>query len=734
MTAGPPPLTAQDIRAEPAQFAVLLGPEGGAWPTRANEVDYLIPTRVSRSSGSERLDSLSFTWDLGRSGHRLVDAQTPVGHNRIADVHRVNPRGGLTRESWGLIAEQSHYLDRSRELVHVTTRIDSWLIGAKKTTGYWVHHSDDSRQFVNRAIVFNPEIGGKLYGNRAISRVGAVHWFLDPGSVQSGPARTLHTTAEPSRLWTLAHVVHSLCWLLNDDETYVTNPTLTQLQTELRIDVIADEDVIRNLRLRFDLSLGQCLDAVLQPHGFGWSLKHGDAIPGPDSEFSFYRRNVGAPLQAFLQRPGERIDRVNTNISEYHANISIADLTNRMDGLTSPLRVESTFELWPAWLYDPLNLTPTTLSVLNQTEWRLNGSEFRTFALNEAGDLTDTRPGITEAEDLNAILTEPDAEGDARLLPYRRRAFLPAITLAPNREPIGNGGYELQFKRRWYDTEDPPEEQEDEWKTVDWPFEVLDDQCGIRLTGQVEPELYRTLVDFPDDSRPLRLTASVESDFSRHNAAERRADSPNGNDVTTVLDLGSRFHMRKVDSTSEHYAPHHLSITAVAVDLDGGSGSFGVASIDTDVTPVAVGDRVLVSGSTANDGAYTVASVAGSQVIVDEPVEDATVDGTMALFTDSADDTAQMQEYLEHLRDVDDAADVSCSVVLDGVDHTEYQIGKLVTKVDGRNLNLSGTAAGVTPARNLQIVGVSLELDGQQQMEITLESFRVERFDFTRDA
>ena len=254
------------------------------------------------------------------------------------------------------------------------------------------------------------------------------------------------------------------------------------------------------------------------------------------------------------------------------------------------------------------------------------------------------------------------------------------------------------------------------------------------MTGQVEPELYRTLVDFPDDSRPLRLTASVESDFSRHNAAERRADSPNGNDVTTVLDLGSRFHVRKVDSTSEHYAPHHLSITAVAVDLDGGSGSFGVASIDTDVTPVAVGDRVLVSGSTANDGAYTVASVAGSQVIVDEPVEDATVDGTMALFTDSADDTAQMQEYLEHLRDVDDAADVSCSIVLDGVDHTEYQIGKLVTKVDGRNLNLSGTAAGVTPARNLQIVGVSLELDGQQQMEITLESFRVERFDFTRDA
>ena len=734
----PPPPPPDLIRAEAVQYLVLLGPEGGDWPTLAEEVDYLVPVRFHRSISGHRIDSITFRWDLDLSGDRLVDTTTPVGYDRVVDLHVYNPADGTTRRvAWGKISEQSHQFSTDSESVSVTARVESWLVGEYRTSGHYVRHTDGSKQLVDRPIVFNPEIDGRLQGNRSSVKVSTfpgiedVSVWIAPGSTMTAAARTEQGALD--RLWTLADAVHTLCNMLNPDETFCRNPDLSDLQTLFTLTDVDDVDLLRDHRISPNLWLGQALDQLLEPYGFAWYLELDDNVPtvGSDKQHSrivFMKRNDGPPVDVYATRPTNPrtpVDRDNLNVVNFHASISIAELVNEVNAVTDPVQIESTWDLIPAW--PEANDADLNLDDLLDSSNRIKGDEGLTWILNEAGDINATRTGTTAATPLDALLAEAHPDDGARLLTVQRRRFLPALTLAEDESPIGAKGYGLEWRPRYFDS--AGSEVIGDWQDVDWSFQVLGEQCGIKFTGEINPRLIKQVQDFPDE-KDLRLTAVIESDYGRRVQAEQRAESPNGQTVRLEANLPRRFRVRKVSTNSRWYPDRHEDVTGITVNV-----SDSVVTIAGDhselITP---GSRIAITGSTANDGVYTASAVsAGSSTdITIDAVLDSTADGTVGWLTDEVDDTKKLQEYVEHLRDIDDAADFSVSVTLHGCDHTEYTIGKLVASVDGRNLTLNANAPS-QPARLPQIIGYNVELSGEQTMELVLESFRLERFDFSRE-
>jgi hypothetical protein len=99
---------------------------------------------------------------------------------------------------------------------------------------------------------------------------------------------------------------------------------------------------------------------------------------------------------------------------------------------------------------------------------------------------------------------------------------------------------------------------------------------------------------------------------------------------------------------------------------------------------------------------------------------------------DTADDKSRLSTYVTQIRAIEDSADLACSAILEGIDHPEYQIGDLITSVNGRNLKLNrNNASLLSPEKYLQVMGFTLNLppgeDAKPQTELLLESFDEEQ-------
>ncbi len=737
MTVAPPPGSSPNY-SRGVVYVVLLGPDDGSWPTKDDEVDFLVPLRFHHSIGGQRIDSITLRWDLALSGDRLVDTTTPVGYDRIVDVHAWNPSDGTTRRvAWGKISDQDQSFDSTRESVTVTARVEPWLIGEYRTSGHYIRHTNGSLQMIDQPIVFNPEVDGRLQGNRSSVKVTSfpgiepVSVWLHPGSTMSAPARTQQAQLE--RLWSLADAVHTLCHMLNPNETFVANPAFDDLVAFFTLDYVDDFELLRNQELDSNLWLGEALDQLLEPFGFAWHLTHDDSIPtvGTDKQharLAFLQRNVGPLVDVYATRPTTPktvVTRDNLNVANFHAAISIAGLVNEINAVSDPVDIESTYELIPAW--PEASDTDLTVSDLLDSNNRIKGDEGLTWILNEAGDLNGLRTGITAATPLDALMNEDHPEDGARTLTIRRRRFLPALTKGEDGKPIGAKGFHLEWRPKYHDGTSVVTA---DWQTVDWPFHVLADQCGVAFTGEINPRLLQMVKDYPDH-KALRITATIASDFGRRVQAVKRPESPNADTIRLEARLPRRFRVRRVSTNSRWYTDRHEDVLTLAAGT-----STTVVEIAGDTHPIAEGDRITITDSTAIDGVYTVSAVAtnnsNTQLTLDAVLDDSTVDGTVGWLTDEIDDTRQLQEYVEHLRDIDDAADVSVSITLHGTDHEEYQLGRLVQKVAGRELTLNANAP-TEPERYPQIIGYNVELTGEPSTELVLENTRVERFDFRRE-
>ncbi len=94
---------------------------------------------------------------------------------------------------------------------------------------------------------------------------------------------------------------------------------------------------------------------------------------------------------------------------------------------------------------------------------------------------------------------------------------------------------------------------------------------------------------------------------------------------------------------------------------------------------------------------------------------------------DEKDDTTAIQTFAEAGRDQEDSARISATFELHGI-HPEYQIGQLVTKIEGRNISLNRNSTDQATARYLQIIGITHN-DQEQKTALHVETLELKKTD-----
>jgi hypothetical protein len=621
-----------------AKYVVLLGDEDGSLPSVADETEHLTLVEFDRQAGGGRVDAAKFIYDLAKAEARLVDTTVPVGHNRQIEIRKLDEDDEPNEiVFWGVIAGQGQRIDKSSEEVTVEARVDKHLFGAPLTSIPFWNVEETEIETCELPLVFNPEIDEIIEGNRsdrsAVIEEGDYHPFLDPESMRTAGAEE-YQDAERSE-WNVIEAVLMLCWHLNPDEEYIKNPTRDELLADF--DAIADFSALQNVSLAYGKYLPELLDDLLRPWGYTWQIVHKLHPAGTRvTSLAFFRRGHGPFVSLKLQRPGETIDARETNVASLNANYSIVELANKIVVLGEFVKREFTAELVKGW--PTADDTDDTAS-LARGETLANEKPFvcRKYVLNEAGDYNGTRAEITEHFALVDILEPPTV--------VRRRKFLPCLSRHTGDEEAESQGIYVEY---WHpDNEgagvesDPPADDPG-WKKVSWPFSVLQKECGILFEGDTPPE------ELLHEEARVRVTATVMGDRRVRGEATRRESSPNGRDLTLVLEVKDKFHDRAVDS---------LSI------------------FDGDDNP------------------------------------------------DTRNDWDEAEDYAEKLRDVEDCATVAVQVTLDGADHPEFELGKLIEKVEGRELSLDANDPDQGEPRRLQIVGMSWRLYGEQHLSLMLETY-----------
>tara|TARA_R110002167_G_scaffold61913_4_gene174901 strand:- start:4835 stop:6835 length:2001 start_codon:yes stop_codon:yes gene_type:complete len=649
-----------DLGKRPAtEYVILLGPEDGSKPTLEDQVDYLLLESIKRSRGSNRVDAIVCTYDLSKKG-RLIDTTVPTGHNRILEVRTYDREGELTIvKAWGVVTQQSQAITENDEYVTLIARQEPWLF----SDPIYDYRRWNTDEFITGDIVFQPIIDDVTENNRA--EYGATAdppqlYFVDPESLRSSDAELFQeVTSGP---WSLAEAVFYLFqhisvgnFTLPPENDYYEFPTISDLQA------IFDDDIeLSDVRIPMGSTFPEALDLLIEPFGYFWFVRSEINLLDVSQHYiEFAKRGVGDTVSVHMQRPGETINNLLTSLSEFRASYNISDLANQIKVVSSPIQFEATFELYKGWSQDDDDLE------LHQLKKGGDGSLYDTK--RDVG----RRWVLNEARDHDSLRDENDGKGAAELaanleqdngLTYanaKRRKFQECFSINPDGESSG-------IIVEWFNSDLSDDDNPDgRWETVEWPFSVLEKECGIYFEGATPPEeLWALINDDPSKAR-VRITAMVEGDIRDEFLSERLDSSPNGANLTMFLDMSSRFHFR----------------------------TMFVRSFDK--------ERITTSINKDKD---------------DYDNNEST-----------ADSYTKLREFAFAVKEVEDVTLLSCSLTPDGVDHPEFVIGKLVDKVNGRELDLNAKNPDQYERRYPQIVGINEFYNGEQRTELLLESFKEER-------
>lgn len=647
-----PPNETNLIERDAVEYVLLLGPNDGSKPTPEDRNDALILESIKRSRGSDRVDAIVFRYDLSKTG-RLVDTTTPTGHNRILEVRAYDPEGNLSiLKAWGIVTQQSQSINESDEYVTGIARQEEWLFG-EPIYNYKQWNTEDP---IHADIVFQPIIDDITENNRAESTSNPesdppVFSFLDPESVRTADAEDFQEATAVR--WTLPEAVFYLFQHVGEND-YYEFPTIADLRSTF------DEDLLlSDIRVPMGTPLPEALDLLINPFGYFWYVRSEINLLEESLHFiEFVKRGAGDTVSVYMNRPGENLTNLLTNLDEFRANYNIGDLANRIIAVTSPIELEATFELYKGWSEDDDGLD------LHQLEKGGDGSLFeskrdvgRKFILNEDRGNGSLRDDIDEkgARELAIQLGLDDTEIDN----YKRRKFEECFSLNPDGE--SNGVVVEWFNEDLADDDNP----DGKWERVEWPYSILNKECGIYFEGATPPEELWTLINEDPSKARIRVTAVVIGDERRIAEVDRTNTSPNASDFTMFLDMSSRFHWRVIDL-------------------------FGTVPATNQIQPSIMKDKI---GHTNN----------------------------------TIDDETKIQTFAESLVDIEDVTLLSCSLTLEGVDHPEYEIGKLIDEVNGRGLDLNAKNPDQAGKRLPQIVGISEFYNGEQYCELLLESFKEAR-------
>ena len=542
----PPPNDQVEQTARPAtQLLVRRGDEQGNPPGVSEETEELRVLAIHRFVGARRVDYCELAVDLGWSGQRLQDLETPEGWARQIEVRVPDPDDPLVSlESpfWGELGAQKIRLGRDEESARVLASVEPYHFGIPLAGVPVWDSTNDEEITVDLDPVFNPLIDRKIEPNRDELRgdladsgisIYAYHLWYDPERARSGPARGYHSDSSGAasfpELWTIPTAVQSLCAVCNPEQTFIQNPQLDPAD-----DIFADAPALNNVRLPRGLYLPEYLDLLLHPNGYDWYL---DVTQDADGdlvrEIVVFPRGSGDEKEVYFQSPGETLDLKKQNVQDLNVETSIVELANRFVGYGSLKEAEITIELERTWITALDSLQADDLRKENEdgtanddyeTYWHV----WRHWIGNEGYD--SLRDGLPDAP--------PDFSTLFDKCVVKRRPLGRTLTLdadGKRRKPF------LEWSNDAGSTWNP-------WNTSEegfGPYRLLEDQIGIYFDDQTPPS---ELVAAGDDAR-LRITGTITADERLTHTVEKQESSPNLRDVTLFLDLSDRFHWHNVTAT-----------------------------------------------------------------------------------------------------------------------------------------------------------------------------------------
>lgn len=529
-TAAPPK---KETLSRPAtKLVVLMGDATGAFPTAADEVDYLIPQRIERSAGGGRVDVATLSYDLSKTDERIMDTLAPKGINRQCEIRELDDKGEVKRVlSWGKLSAEPLQLDAGSESVTFIVRMEKYHFGEPlRLVPYWTPLPAPGPIMVDRPLIFNPTIDETVQRNRTDTtdpdRDDAFMLF-DVGGPNTSSARATQGMT-PTR-WFLFQAVHMVCWLLNQDETFVKNPSLAELRTALN-DIDLNGERLRNFSCPKGAFLPEILDAMLNPFGAGWYVEYEYDRPNTRSKrtLKFFVRNQGTQRELFLQRPGERLVATKSNTPSLGLTYDVANLANVLIGQTSRKQREVTIELYKGWPESEDSLDRTLLKT-NSDLALAHPHAGRKWIGNESGAWTGLRPEITGVLSLEGLFgLDP--------VMITARKCLPC--LSRHSDPQTNALESRGVFVEWYNPDTLA------WEIPTATYSGLEQEFGIWFS-QVPDTLWQLIQSDPSTAR-VRVTCTIEGDFCNTVTVSKRDESPNGDEIPLILDLSDKFHDRAV--------------------------------------------------------------------------------------------------------------------------------------------------------------------------------------------
>lgn len=657
--------------AEKQDFAIWLGDEDGSEPTFLDFAEHLQLISIRRASGFGEMDHAIFEIDLVTAGIAIQDFQVPQGFNRQVQIRLPDP--DVTPDQWrcvfwGEMVSQSMVINEGGESAIISARIPDYLFG-EPLTGYEIHNiTADAVQSIERDVEYNPRIDGSIFGNmdRRLSASGKYQLHIDPEAVSNSTAAGVqwanhdenpdlalvgsriatnqYTTISLAQLWDLGNIVDNLCGLTNGDETYIENPVMRYSS------IVYDAPLSADLRFRRGRYLPDYLDQLLPSLGFGWYVKQdmqpevsGGSDLEPKRKIAIYKHGAGVKRSLWLQRRGELVNFSTSNADNFSANVRIDDLANKIVGYGGFETLELTVEMYRGWDDGDDDLTIDQLAkndrVYPATQY-FSGKEnaWRLWVANEGGRYCGTRSGVAPIPNSPNNLGVEFSGG----FEHRNRPFQDCITQdekGRRRRPVVE--YSVDNGATWRIAPN------------DWGAVILTTEAGVYFNGTKIPEALRAA----GVAARVRVTGSIEGDTRVSSTASRRGSSPNGRDITAVLDLHDRFHLRALAS-------------GATWDKQNGSG---VQSRFVSVLP----NVFPTSG------------------------------------TDDRDDSSDLADFVANVQEYEDSAIIKLVVSLFGV-HWEYEIGDLIEKIDGREISFNRNSTGSSVKKYLQITGIDVSAQDQE--------------------
>jgi hypothetical protein len=665
-----------DQPSKKSQVNPLLRPRKVSWTAGGGQMDYAqvdwmsndpIINRMSQPSSFVRmcdvlLPSRAF---LGDDDADLIDPET----GKISDEAKAFRYGGNVRLILGDYLTESETVSSTESLTAQIAVVDTYF--GQRVTGFqWLVYyeadeTDPAAYFTNHVptseIVFNPVIDGVVKGNKSSTFSSFDHYWIDHSIGDSAAAQRY--VGQSVSEWTLPEAIKRLCLMCNEREYYVLNPVI-----DYEDEIWNDAPALKNVVLETGYHLPFYLDALLHPNGYNWFLDPQTKETTTDSSgdnhsyekpiIRIFKRgwSPDPPKELNFQPPASSLDLSKSNVNEYSIDRTIADAYNGVRVLGSPIMVELTLELHPGWRESEDELTADQLSMSTGSMYAAHRTAHRLWIANEWGGFSELR------EDRNAHVEEfslffgylmPDATGAPQKVfgsnetTIRKRVLGPPLTYHGIGEDRIRRDVLLQIQSRSVTGLDKWVEVTSEIGS----WAVLDDQIGIYFNDDKPPEVL--MEAWKKDYVRLRVTGTIESDANIYN---KFTEFPP--DAELDLSVVGRLRSLTVNKENEFRLWYVL-------------GKNGPDPEIQDDHPMA-------------------------SVLKDDPAG-----------AETRDDRQALVDYGKAILNNVRHAEYSANFTLPGW-HTEYRIGDLLSKINGREIGLNQSADPADP-RYLQITGVEWE-------------------------